>query len=264
MAQHPPLNLLDLPREILIQIIEPFLTTRPNTTIPLIDPGDLWRRGGVYNKWEDIPSVSKRPSVFAHPVDIISILLIHPIVYNLSIPILYRPNHIFVIDTSGAKHSPASMQLREAVTSSASIYTHHSPDDSRKLHKNWLFLRNITSIKLVLERLRGWTKEYILPLLQRLILEGSLEHLHVHFRQTRDFDFYGKLAQGAPLRAFIDLLADPDLKSARFTLSGSHSQKWCPFHEQRECGDSKDEVGVEWWRLAEEVDKKGDVAHVCD
>ena len=280
MSQKRLINLLELPPEILAQILGPFLTVRPGTSILLLDPGianssrkrEAQRRRNDNDAEDDEGTTLGPSSVFFDSVQVLNILLIHPITYALSIPILYSPNHVFVLDTTGRNHAGAKDMFADLRTESENaLEPIHDLVTDGNILKNWIFLRNINSLRLNIDRLRGWMPELIIPFLQRMILRGSLKHLHVHIDMPQRTDsrrtpsksgwaaIAEKLAEGQPLRSFVELLRDPDLAIARMTVSAEHDEAWCEYHGDRgmsSCQHSglveahpTDGVDVEWWRL---------------
>jgi len=289
MSQKRFINLLELPPEILAQILGPFLTIRPGTSIPLLDTGiasssrkrEAQRRRTHDDGREDEGTTLGPSSVFLDSVQVLNVLLIHPITYALSIPILYSPNHVFVLDTTGRNHAGAKEIFTDLhIESNDTLDPVNDPMTDRNVLKNWMFLRNINSLRLNVDRLRGWMPDLVVPFLQKMILSGSLKHLHVHIDMlqragsSRTPSISGwaaiaeKLAEGQPLRSIVRLLRDPDLASARMTVTEEHNEAWCEYHGDAGMGSCQhsgvegayptDSVDIEWWRLPLSEDAQAD------
>jgi hypothetical protein len=255
-----PLHLLDLPAEILGQILLPLLTA--GSPIPLC------------------PCSRAAASEALLPGTALSILLAHPRLHAVACPILYGPVNEFLLDLTGYHHAhvrrilaptkppPAASVMRLA-------YAGASSDDGRgrdrdggggggggghqRLHVGHVAaedeglllttpgaLRRIARLTIGVDRLRQWIHDTAVPLVSAMIMHGSLRQLDLGLATSSPgragldgpgsapphrVCFTARGFSAPPLSGLVRLLADPDLWVARMWVEADHDKAWCRFHE---------------------------------
>lgn len=225
------LHLLDLPIDILTLIITPLVTTQ--TTITLCPCA-------LHTAAANLPS------------GICSLLLIHPSLHAIACPILYSSNE-FELDLTG-KHGNIVRRSLEDATSTATSKLERilgMDDDSesryaalkrRDMRLLQLFSepearRRLRSLRVQLDRLRGWIDASIVPVLADMVLQGNLTDLSICIYDSEAGGRRGSdtadvpMLRRPPLVGLLRLLADPYLRSAKLLVSPVHGRVWCQFHE---------------------------------
>ncbi|KAL6863075.1 hypothetical protein ACO1O0_003319 [Amphichorda felina] len=270
----PPLHLLDLPIEILTLILRPLLTTHPPRA--------------------PIPLCACSPAPLAHLSCVLPILLAHPRLHAVATPLLYGPEHEFLLDLAGAHHARARREFEDPSSSELPSLSPPSPlglprggggGGDHGLMDSRDALRRVARLSLRLDRLRGWMAERVVPLVADMILRGQLTALDVfvvtdgaqhrqqggkkHLRYDRV-----RLMPGSPLAGIMGLLADPYLRSARMFIQVGHGAEWCQFHGDGRGGCSEGEgegegedgdassrdgvVEVDWRSMIRDADPAGE------
>jgi hypothetical protein len=259
-----PLHLLDLPAEILSQILLPLLTA--GGPIPLCPCSRAAAAEGL------------------PPGTALSILLAHPRLHAVACPILYGPVNEFLLDLTGEHHAHVRRILaptKPPAAASSAVrlgYAGASSDDGRGrdrdgdggggggrggLHQRLRVgyvaaedeglllttpgaLRRIARLTVGVDRLRQWIHDTAVPLVSGMIMHGSLRQLDLGLATSSSgragLDGTGSApphrvcytARGfsaPPLSGLVGLLADPDLWVARMWVEADHDKAWCRFHE---------------------------------
>ncbi|CAG9989954.1 unnamed protein product [Clonostachys byssicola] len=260
MARPEPINFLELPIEVLGQILQPLLTTPDHTPI-LLCPCS--------------------PAPFP-PRSVVSILLTHPRLHAIACPLLYGPSNSFLLDLTG-EHSSHVRRRREVFETAQDdrflineIGNHsnshrHAPDGSffslpthrrrRPLLATAPALRRLQNLTIRVDRLRGWIQDDIVPVVSDMIMHGHLQQLRLYLatttqeslssssssspmtgvRRTRIAYPPPQAAAGRPpLAGLLRLLADPDLGHSGLWIEGRHLAGWDQF--QRD--DTSQELGA--------------------
>ncbi|XWW99699.1 hypothetical protein V2A60_007711 [Cordyceps javanica] len=281
MAGDQPLNLLDLPVDILALILTPLV--RFDTVIELCPCPDHGELGGRLE-------VAR------------SVLLVHPHVHAIACPMLYSLNTFNLSIVPGAHgglqakmlqayhHGDASSRARRA----GPVLHDECPADDvagcslaaeerrGEMGRLQLFVtpsarRRVRHFTLDVGRHRGWIDQAVTPVLSDMILAGRLASLRITLLYRAVGPRNGFAVQNSrvaaplptgdaviftkpPLRGFFQVLADPDLESARLLLAGGHPPVWCKYHEK---GSDHDGEGAECPSLAV-VDWRSIVREVLD
>ncbi|KAH7321287.1 hypothetical protein B0I35DRAFT_408259 [Stachybotrys elegans] len=197
-----PLNLLDLPIDILHLILTPLLTTsQPILVCPCASP--------------PLPLHAALP-----------ILLTHPALYAVACPLLYSPLNTFLLDLTGPHCSHVRRAVRDDKDGGGG-------DDASSLFPS-AALRRIAGLTIRTAKLRGWILGDVLPLVSDMAVRGSLVSLDVELAVPAD---KGGVVAAAALQArpLLSLLADPYLRSSRLCVDERHSPAWCRFHPGQRC-----------------------------
>ncbi|KAK7223781.1 hypothetical protein V2G26_011784 [Clonostachys chloroleuca] len=259
MARPEPMNFLELPIEILGQILQPLLTTPGHTPI-LLCPCS--------------------PAPFP-PRSVLSILLTHPRLHAIACPLLYGPSNSFLLDLTG-EHSSHVRRRREVFEAAQvddvflinDIGNHsnslrHAPDGSffslpthrrrRPLLATAPALRRLQNLTIRVDRLRGWIQDDIVPVVSDMIMQGHLQQLRLYLATTTleslssstsssssttgarrpRIEYSPQAAGRPPLAGLLRLLADPDLGHSGLWIEGRHHAGWDQF--QRD--DTSQELG---------------------
>lgn len=231
------LNLLDLPVELLRLILQPILTTS--------DPICL------------CPCSSS-------PINPLPVFLIHPALYAIALPLFYGDN-TFLIDASNA--GSHNRHLRSLFEDPERVVSAGGP-----VLLNRDILRRMARLEFRIQQLRAWLDDAFVPILQDMIINGSLEHLTLwircrlkciplpirllpHHKRPDETAFFAR----PPLNGLIRTLADPYLRTARLQVDVGHPPVWCRFHAGPPCaGTTGDEspgvVEFDWRALLPLVD----------
>ncbi|KAG6291236.1 hypothetical protein E4U09_004032 [Claviceps aff. purpurea] len=271
-----PLNLLDLPVEVLAHILRPLLVQED--AITLCPCGSLERR-------EDI-RVGPRPpgGLLLEAIHYISagflveplpILLTHPAIHEIASRLFYQDN-MFVLNLRGVHgahvwhclHDFSEDELSHS-EASQSIDVAEGIDDYRKgtILTTSPALRRIRFLEIRIAHLHVWIEELVLPLVRDMIARGSLKQLHVklyaphdvqgatllmapeYSRASSSLVFWPPLEMDgsdestaiftrAPLAGLLDAVADPELLTARLWVTGTaaNDEAWRPFRIPRFVG----------------------------
>ena len=225
------LNLLDLPIDILVLIITPLVTTP--TTITLCPCA-------LHTAAANLPS------------GIGSLLLVHPSIHAIACPILYSSNE-FELDLTGKHGNAVRRSLEDAASTASSKLerilgldddkgSHYAALKRRDMRLLQLFAepearRRLRSLRVKLDRLRGWIDASIVPVLADMVLQGNLTELSICIYENEAGGRRGtntgdvSVLRRPPLVGLLRLLADPYLRSAKLLVSPVHGRVWCPFHE---------------------------------
>ncbi|KAG5920663.1 hypothetical protein E4U61_007599 [Claviceps capensis] len=271
-----PLNLLDLPVDILELILRPLLVQAD--AITLCPCGCLERR-------EDL-RVGRRPSggllveaihytlarFFVEPLPI---LLIHSAIYSIASRLFYQGN-MFVLNQRGVHgahvwnclydFSEGALSHSEAFQS---INVAEGSDDYRKgtILTMRPALRRIRFLEIRIAHLHHWIETLVLPLVRDMIGSGSLTQLHVKLYAPHDVqgatlfmaseyssglsslvfwppsgmdgsDALTAIFERTPLAGLLDAVANPQLLTARLRVSGTaaNDEAWRPFRIPRFVG----------------------------
>ncbi|KFA49288.1 hypothetical protein S40293_07860 [Stachybotrys chartarum IBT 40293] len=207
-----PLNLLDLPVDILSLILQPLLT--------FAAPIDL------------CPCASASPFSPASGTNPLPILLSHPAIYAIARPLLYSPLNTFSLNTC----RPHSAHLQRILADPPGALLAAS-EVSPPLVFNQPALRSIAVLTLRFDRLREWMLEHILPLAADMAVRGSLLHLRVVIQMpSKQFTTSTAhvSAAGLSCRPLLALLADPYLRTSQLAVDCAHAAEWCRFHDESE------------------------------
>ncbi|KAI1064940.1 hypothetical protein LB507_000199 [Fusarium sp. FIESC RH6] len=236
-----PLNLLDLPVDILSLILKPLVTS--STPIQLC------------------PCT---PS----PIDPLPILLSHPALHNIAAPLLYAGNE-FLLDATG----PHAQHIRRELQTVPSGADERLPGRASLLTTPGA-LRRIARLELRIDRLRGWLGSDVVPLLTELAVQGRMDYLTIWVRtpteprtpmcvqpvkHEKDMQMFAR----PPLEGLLRVLADPYLISAQLWVDAQHPKTWCRFHSGG-CGaeggypgpegERSRRVEIEWREIIRLVD----------
>ncbi|CAH0056675.1 unnamed protein product [Clonostachys solani] len=255
MACPEPINFLELPIEILSQILQPLLTTPDHTPI-LLCPCS--------------------PAPFP-PRSVLSILLTHPRLHAIACPLLYGPSNSFLLDLAGehSSHVRRRREVFEAVQDDKflikDIGNHsnshrHAPDGSffslpthrrrRPLLATVPALRRLQNLTIRVDRLRGWIQDDIVPVVSDMIMHGHLQQLRLYLATTLEAlssSSSSSSTPGArrpriaypppqaaagrpPLAGLLRLLADPDLGHSGLWIEGRHHAGWDQFQSDTSQG----------------------------
>ena len=175
------LSLLELPAEILSQILQPFLLPGAHEPVSLL-------------------AHYTGSSITTSNQTVVSVLLIHPRIYNLGVALLYGPENEFLLDLTGSNHIHARKLLqeiaeeREKGAKSGNHYDQGYDDVGYNEHndltgyeslghgcllRNRDVLRRVSRLTLRLDRIRGWMSTRVVPLLEDMILRGGLIYLDI-------------------------------------------------------------------------------------
>lgn len=258
MARPEGMNFLELPIEILGQILQPLLTTPGHTPI-LLCPCS--------------------PAPFPHR-SVLSILLTHPRLHAIACPLLYGPSNSFLLDLTG-EHSSHVRRRREVFETAQDdrflineVGNHsnshrHAPDGSffslpthrrrRPLLATAPALRRLQNLTIRVDRLRGWIQDDIVPVVSDMIMHGHLQQLRLYLATTLEslpssssssstpgtrrpriaYPPPQAAAARPPLAGLLRLLADPDLGHSGLWIEGRHHAGWDQFQSE----DTSQELG---------------------
>lgn len=270
------LHLLDLPVEILSQILRPLLTVSDGIEAVTLCPCRhlLVSRRPTSEVAQPAPS-----SCFPHPI--LPILLIHPRLHAVACPLLYASN-TFVLDLTGEHHAHVRRWMRAQREAEMSAVERRQEgtflqqadeaggeeSTSSLLLSRLASLRRIVRLEIRVDRLRSWIQDDVVPLVTEMTIRGRLVRLDMTVRValTRRDVFLRP-----PLCGLVALLADPDLGLARMWVARERwgpGQGWEAFQvggredtslEREEEGEEEDLVEVDWRGILREVDPKGEM-----
>ncbi|KAK3187600.1 hypothetical protein K4F52_003658 [Lecanicillium sp. MT-2017a] len=247
------LNLLDLPVDILALILTPLVVAQE--TIPLC------------------PCAFHTAETYL-PAGVCALLLVHPALHAIACPLLYTAN-VFELDLTGKHGNAVRRNLDDAATAAAQAERERVPGMSsgggggggggggdslyaalrrRDMGSLLLFTepsarRRIRSLRVKLDRLRGWIDVSVVPVLADMVLHGSLSDLSItihesiggghggskdtkRVRNQRGGDMGdASILARPPVAGLLRVLADPYLRSARLLVTATHGSVWCPFHD---------------------------------
>ncbi|CAH0014394.1 unnamed protein product [Clonostachys rhizophaga] len=256
MARPEPMNFLELPVEILSQILQPLLTTPGHTPI-LLCPCS--------------------PAPFP-PRSVLSILLTHPRLHAIACPLLYGPSNSFLLDLTG-EHSSHVRRRREVfeagsqddvflINDIGNSHRHSTADGSffslpahrrrGPLLATAPALRRLQNLTIRVDRLRGWIQDDIVPVVSDMIMHGHLQQLRLYLATTTleslpssstsracrpriTFPPPQAAAGRPPLAGLLRLLADPDLGHSGLWIEGRHHFGWDQFQSD---DASQEELGA--------------------
>lgn len=249
MSDHSP-HILELPVELLSLIFQSVLTSP--LPIPLCP-------------------------CTASPINPLPYLLIHPMIHAIIAPLFYTTN-TFVLDVTGPHAQHVRRSLAAAATATADP-TGLLPQQYRRatLLTTPEALGRLASLDLRFDRLRGWLHELVVPMVQEMIVQGSLEHLSVWARHVEPAGHAGgrrpdqdsrdvAMFVRPPLAGLLRVLGDPYLRTARLWVDGRHASAWCRFHARGPCSDDarrlpaeadNGPVEVDWRDIMRTVDPEG-------
>lgn len=257
------LHLLDLPVEILRQILRPLLTAPESITLC-----PCRRRHASHQdskeETDDDDDEPPPPAFFAYPV--LPILLIHPRLHAVACPLLYEANR-FILDLTGPHHMHIRRwtRHRDAATAVTPVerrqedYSFSSPSTALLLPPTLLgttdALRRIPNLAIRLDRLRSWIQDAVVPPVADMTLRGSLRSLEIQLTAVRAPRMDALLRP--PLSGLVGLLSDPYLDSARLRIlgNGGGGDGWDPWKVAGKEGDGDGEV--DWRALVRAVDPEG-------
>ncbi|KAG6291237.1 hypothetical protein E4U09_004033 [Claviceps aff. purpurea] len=269
-----PLNLLDLPVDVLDLILRPLLVQAD--AITLCPCGYLERR--------EAPRVGPQGRLLVEGihytlarflVEPLPILLTHSAIYGIASRLFYRGN-IFVLNLQGIHgahvwnclHDFSEGALSHA-EASQSISVAEGSDDNRKrkILKMRPALRRIRFLEIRIVHLQLWIETLVLPLVRDMITSGNLTQLHVKLYAPHDIqgatlfmaseysrgssslvfwppldmdgsDASTPIFERTPLAGLLDALANPQLRIARLWVSGTaaNDEAWRPFRIPRFVG----------------------------
>jgi hypothetical protein len=227
MPRQEPLNLLDLPIDILALILRPLLVL-PQRQAVLICP-------------------------CTHPpplsVSLLTILLIHPAIHAIACPLFYEGN-TFALDLTGphTNHVRRVLQEYEPLKAERELAPEWLTDAMRlPLLASLGAMRRIASLELRIDKFRGWIVTDAIPLLEDMVVRGALTSLCVSVHSVRDSrgrhahehrkDKNTAIPTDSILsaRPILALLADPYLATSRLRVEATHGPAWCRFHPGRDC-----------------------------
>lgn len=249
-VREQPLNLLDLPVDILALILTPLL--KFNHTIELC-PCD------------------GHASVDAQLDQARSILLVHPHLHAVACPMLYSLNSFRLAITSRGHGSIQSKYLQsyhynakfESVRRKRGFGFTDDEQGKAEAEERRLVLgklrlfttesarRRVRRFELVLGSRRGWVDQVVTPVLADMVLAGNLAALSVRLwydaqdaRHRQSYAVRSGRAEDAggdaviftkpPLAGLFRLLADPYLETAELFVGRGHPPAWCKYHEKTE------------------------------
>lgn len=219
-TQEEPLHLLDLPHEILAQILAPLLEAHAAIPVAEYPPRHCFRSFPTSGSGSGSRSSSSGGAREDDGVDgsehstVLSVLLIHPRIHSVVVPILYGLSNEFLLDLSGPRHVLARREFEEKAKArraghdvdddydgmgreSLNPPTAFQDDDgdyydspafmsnkAMKREKGLILwhtptLRRLRRLTLKMDRMRGWMSEHVIPLVKSMILRGQLTHLDV-------------------------------------------------------------------------------------
>lgn len=290
------IHLLDLPVEILREILLPLLTA--TRAIHLCPCQGRWPPpSDEPGEEEDEP----RTLHFDHPV--LPLLLVNSRLYAVARPLLYGAHNRFVLDITGVHHahvrrwakSRAGARARSSATLAAGAsaterfqWTDDVVDDDdygdydvgydmvapavsnlygrsrpqpRPLLWTTSVLRRITTLEMRVDRLRSWIQEALVPVVADVTLRGSLRRLDLVIPHVEGGRRKREALLNPPLSGLVGLLADPYLESARLWVpgvsgSGSDSGSGNGWWAGFRIGQVGDEV--DWRAAIKDVDPEGE------
>lgn len=260
------LHLLDLPVEILRQILRPLLTAPESITLcPCRRHASSRRDDSKNGDDDDDDDEPPPPSFFTYPV--LPLLLIHPRLHAVACPLLFEANR-FVLDLTGTHHMHVRRWLkhRDAATRITPVERRQEEDGlsslSTRLPPTLLgttdALRRIPNLAIRLDRLRSWIQDAVVPAVSDMTLRGSLRSLEIRLAVARTPPRTDALLR-PPLSGLVGLLSDPYLDSARLRVRGGGGGGWDPWRvDEEEEGEGEGEGDVVDWRaLVRAVDPEG-------
>lgn len=206
-------------------------------------------------------------------VNPLPVFLTHSALYSIALPLFYRQN-TFVIDTTGLHNR----HIKHLFENAASTVPARCP-----VLLNRDTLRRMARLEFRISQLRAWLSIEFVPILQDMIINGSLEHLTLRIHCPlkcqgvlhRKLPHHKRPDESAlftrpPLNGLIRTLADPYLRTARLQVDTDHPKAWCRFHSGPQCtgaegnnkpGLSPDVVEFDWRALLALVDpERRDIA----
>lgn len=207
------LHLLELPVDVLNLILTPLLVS--STPVPLC------------------PCTRS-------PIDPTDVFLIHPALYTIAAPLFYRVN-TFVLDASGSH----GQHVRRLLMPGSGVPMTRARE---QLLTTRDALMRIAKLHFRADRMRGWLHDVIVPTIQDMVVQGSLEHFvlrvsysncegsqswikHMQHRQDKDLDMFTR----PPLEGLLRILADPYLRTSELWVDACHIPVWCRFHPRQIC-----------------------------
>ncbi|KAI5467272.1 hypothetical protein BGZ63DRAFT_370769 [Mariannaea sp. PMI_226] len=233
----PKLNLLDLPVDVLSLIFLPLLVS----SSPIL-----------------LCPCSSKPN----GIDPLPLLLIHPSIHAIVVPLLFSANE-FVLDATGTHTRHVRQRLEDSRETVTKVSPWAEVGDLEQVPASLLTtqdaLRRLANLQIRFERLRAWVHDEFVPMLTDMVVNGSLEHLTIWVRtpagerQQRTQISTGTRGREVdseeddlamfirpPLEGILRVLADPYLRTARLLVDRQrHLPGWCRFHaagEGLECG----------------------------
>ena len=214
------LNLLELPVDILSLILTPLLVS--STPISLC------------------PCTKS-------PIDPTEIFLIHPALYAVAAPLFYKVNS-FALDVTvwHAQH------VRRLWQSGSKL---PMPRAREPLLLTTESLKRVARLELRIDRVRGWLHHVVVPMIQDMVVQGSLEHFNLRIsyycertqtwvkrlEQKHDEDVMAMLTR-PPLDGLLRILADPYLRTAELWIYTHQNPARCPFHPDQSCRRARAET----------------------
>ncbi|OAQ66856.2 hypothetical protein VFPPC_08364 [Pochonia chlamydosporia 170] len=239
------LNILDLPVDILALVLSPLLTQ--DQPIPLCPCGST-----------DSPERSIK-------INPLPILLIHPAIYAIAVPLFYQCNN-FVLDLR-LKHGPHVRRCLDdqAEEDAFDAKDQHFHDDSQiiRLKKDVLVLqcslRRIRSLEIKILKLRGWIDVHVVPLVRDMTVNGTLSDVTIKIYSsstTSNADPTPSIFTRPPLAGILSLLSDPYLRTARLWVSPAANAAWLPFWHSTSNSD-ENLMEINWASILRQVDPEG-------
>ncbi|OAQ97938.1 hypothetical protein LLEC1_05259 [Akanthomyces lecanii] len=282
MAQRQPMNLLDLPVDVLALILAQLV--KFDTVIELCACSN-------HAELSDQLEAARL------------VLLVHPHLHAIACPMLYSLNTFKMSIVSGRHGAPQAKMLQTYYHSDVSGRARTEPglfadltdvpdspaaEERREMGKLQLFVtpsarRRIRTFVLEVGRHRGWIDQIVTPVLSDMILAGNLASLSItllyQHPDVRPRNFFRTTSPNAsvlpsvgdpaiftkpPLNGFFRVLADPDLETSQLFLSRRHPPAWCKYHSRdlhcdHQGGKGPSTAAVDWQAIVREVlDPKGD------
>ncbi|KAJ6786051.1 hypothetical protein PWT90_02745 [Aphanocladium album] len=276
MENHQPLNLLDLPIDILALILTPLV--KFDTVIELCP----CTNHGALDEQLDIAR---------------SVLLVHPHLHAIACPMLYNLNS-FKLSITSSNHGASQTKMLQShvhTDSSGRASDAQAPldgqsdvpsllaaEERRLMGKLQLFVtpsarRRIRNLILEVGRHRGWIDQLVTPVLSDMILAGNLSSLSITLsyqsHQAKSRNTFANRNPNAsssslradpviltkpPLKGFFQVLADPDLETSQLFITRGHPSAWCKYHDREsQYGhrnpDCPFTAAVDWLSIVREV-----------
>lgn len=273
MRERYPLNLLDLPVDILSLILTPLLKFDTDIELcPCSDHGQLDQQLAIAR----------------------SVLLVHPQLHAIACPMLYSLNTFrlsLLFSGHGSlqtkmlqiyAHGDASRRTRDVpavLGENADARGSLGAEQRQEMGKLQLFVtpsarRRIRTFVLEVGRHRGWIDQVVTPVLSDMILAGNLASLAItlvypaNAAKVRNafvrrnlnllnLDHDTRILMSPPVKGFFQLLADPDLESSKLFVTKGHPPIWCEYHdfpknshEKQKCPSTSQ---VDWLTIVREV-----------
>ncbi|KAJ3482358.1 hypothetical protein NLG97_g7591 [Lecanicillium saksenae] len=276
MEDRLPLNLLDLPIDILALILTPLV--KFDTAVELCP----CPHHGTLDEQLNIAR---------------SVLLVHPQLHAIACPMLYNLNTFKLSITSGAHGISQTRMLQSYAHTDSSGRACDVPavlgnqtdapgslaaEQREQMGKLQLFVtpsarRRIRNLMLEVGRHRGWIDQAVTPVLSDMILAGNLTSLSITLLyQSHEANLRNRLAMGnphasasslgvdpviltkPPLKGFFQVLADPDLETSQLFITRGHPSAWCKYHTQEGPYDDRKpdcpyKAAVDWLSVVREV-----------